>query len=163
MSTAYLLIGGNIGDRFLYLNDAKKLIETQCGTIIQKSSVYETAAWGITEQPKFLNQVLVLSTTLNPQALLQTLLSIEEKMGRIRNIKLGPRTIDIDILLIDDLVIQTKNLTVPHPALSQRRFALIPLDEVASTIIHAVENKSIHQLLQDCTDVLDVQKISADA
>ena len=163
MSTAYLLIGGNIGDRFLYLNDAKKLIETQCGTIIQKSSVYETAAWGITEQPKFLNQVLVLSTTLNPQALLQTLLSIEEKMGRIRNIKLGPRTIDIDILLIDDLVIQTKNLTVPHPALSQRRFALIPLDEVASTIIHAIENKSIHQLLQDCTDVLDVQKISADA
>jgi len=154
MNTAYLLIGGNLGNRFLYLNDAKKLIEEQCGQITQQSSIYETAAWGITEQPNFLNQVLVLQTSLTPEILLTTLLSIEEKMGRVRTVKLGPRTIDID---------KTENLTIPHPALTQRKFALIPLNEVAASILHPVKKKSIYQLLIDCKDVLDVQKISPDA
>jgi len=163
MNTAYLLIGGNLGNRFLYLNDAKKLIEEQCGQITQQSSIYETAAWGITEQPNFLNQVLVLQTSLTPEILLTTLLSIEEKMGRVRTVKLGPRTIDIDILMIDDLILKTENLTIPHPALTQRKFALIPLNEVAASILHPLKKKSIYQLLIDCKDVLDVQKISPDA
>ncbi len=163
MNTAYLLIGGNLGDRFFYLSEAKKQIEIKCGNIVAQSSIYETAAWGITEQPNFLNQVLVLETMYAPEELLQQLLSIEEKMGRVRNIKLGPRTIDIDILLIDDQIIHTNTLSVPHPALTQRKFALIPLDEVAGDLIHPVEKKSIHQLLLNCTDVLDVQKKSANA
>jgi 2-amino-4-hydroxy-6-hydroxymethyldihydropteridine diphosphokinase len=163
MNTAYLLIGGNLGDRFFYLEEAKRQIEINCGHIVTSSSIYETAAWGITEQPNFLNQVLVIETMLIPENLLQKLLSIEEKMGRIRNIKLGPRTIDIDILLIDDLIIRTNTLSVPHPALTERKFALIPLDEVAADLMHPVEKKSIQQLLLNCTDVLDVQKKSVNA
>ncbi len=161
--TAYILIGGNIGDRFLNLQTAKELIKKNCGTILNESSIYQTAAWGITEQPNFLNQVLILTTTLEPEILMQKLLSIEESMGRKRTIKFGPRIIDLDILLIDDLVIKTELLSVPHPALPERKFALIPLNEIAPDLLHPVEKKSISQLLTDCNDELVVQKISANA
>jgi 2-amino-4-hydroxy-6-hydroxymethyldihydropteridine diphosphokinase len=161
--TAYLLIGGNIGDRLANLKKAVKYIQQECGQIVTISSIYQTAAWGLKEQPDFLNQVIVLSTTLQPNTLMQILLFIEEKMGRIRTVKLGPRTIDLDILLIDDLIIQSELLTIPHPALPKRKFALIPLAEVAGNLIHPLENKSILQLLSDCKDKLVVQKFSATA
>ena len=161
--TAYILIGGNIGDRFANLLTAKELINKQCGTIIKESSVYQTAAWGLKEQPDFLNQVLILSTTLNPETLLRSLLSVEETMGRKRSIKFGPRIIDLDILLINDFLIESEFLTVPHPALQQRKFALIPLNEVAPDLLHPVENKTINQLLTECNDELVVQKISTPA
>ena len=163
MNVAYLLIGGNLGNRFSYLKKAAEYIEQFCGKIITSSSIYETAAWGITEQPAFLNQVIALETGLLPNQLMQKLLWIEQKMGRIRNEKFGPRIIDIDILLIDDIIINTELITVPHQALPNRKFALIPLDEIASTFIHPVEKKSIHQLLLDCADNLNVQKISMPA
>jgi 2-amino-4-hydroxy-6-hydroxymethyldihydropteridine diphosphokinase len=159
--TAYLLIGGNIGDRLGNLKKAAKYIVQECGQIITMSSIYQTAAWGLTEQPDFLNQVIVLSTLLQPDILMKTLLSIEEKMGRIRTVKLGPRTIDLDILLIDDLVIKSELLTIPHPALPKRKFALIPLDEVAGNFYHPIERKTIQQLLIECNDELVVQKFSA--
>ena len=161
--TAYILIGGNIGDRFANLLTAKELINKQCGTIIKESSVYQTAAWGLKEQPDFLNQVLILSTTLNPETLMRSLLSVEETMGRKRSIKFGPRIIDLDILLINDFLIESEFLTVPHPALQQRKFALIPLNEVAPDLLHPVENKTINQLLTECNDELVVQKISTPA
>ncbi|MDE3145273.1 MAG: 2-amino-4-hydroxy-6-hydroxymethyldihydropteridine diphosphokinase [Bacteroidota bacterium] len=161
--TAYILIGGNIGDRFANLATAKELITNQCGTVINESSVYQTAAWGLTEQPDFLNQVLMITTKLLPEQLMQNLLSIEESMGRKRSVKFGPRIIDLDILLIDDLVIDTELLSVPHPALPQRKFALIPLSEVAPDLLHPVEKKAISQLLTACNDELVVQKISASA
>ena len=160
---AYILIGGNIGDRFSNLQTAKELINKQSGTIIKESSVYQTAAWGLKEQPDFLNQVLILSTTLNPETLLRSLLSVEETMGRKRSIKFGPRIIDLDILLINDFLIESEFLTVPHPALQQRKFALIPLNEVAPDLLHPVENKTINQLLTECNDELVVQKISTPA
>ncbi len=161
--TAYILIGGNIGDRFANLLTAKELINKQCGTIIKESSVYQTAAWGLKEQPDFLNQVLILSTTLNPETLMRSLLSVEETMGRKRSIKFGPRIIDLDILLINDFLIESEFLTVPHPALQQRKFALIPLHEVAPDLLHPVEHKTINQLLTECKDELVVQKISTPA
>ncbi|HEX3025059.1 MAG TPA: 2-amino-4-hydroxy-6-hydroxymethyldihydropteridine diphosphokinase [Chitinophagaceae bacterium] len=161
--TAYILIGGNIGNRFANLATAKELIKKNCGAIINESSIYQTAAWGLTEQPDFLNQVLMLTTTLEPEILMQKLLSIEESMGRKRIIKFGPRIIDLDILLIDDLIIETELLSVPHPALPQRKFALVPLNEVAPELQYPVEKKFIHQLLADCKDELVVQKISASA
>jgi 2-amino-4-hydroxy-6-hydroxymethyldihydropteridine diphosphokinase len=161
MQTAYLLIGGNLGDKEKNLQQAIDLINESCGKIIHQSSIYKTAAWGITEQPEFLNQVLVLQTNLSPEILMQQLLQIEEKMGRIRTIKFGPRIIDIDILLMNNFIINTPLLTIPHPALPKRRFALLPLAEVAANFIHPVEKKSIQQLLQACTDDLDVQNISA--
>ena len=117
MPTAYLLIGGNMGNRLDYLQQAQQLISLQCGTVIKESSTYKTAAWGYTEQPDFYNKVLVLQTLLQPAALMQNLLLIEEKMGRKREIKMGPRIIDLDILLMDDIILNTGLLTLPHPAL----------------------------------------------
>ena len=160
MQTAYLLIGGNIGDSKAYLAEAKNLIENKCGQVINASSIYSTAAWGVTNQADFLNQVLVLTTKMNPLELMQALLDIETSMGRIRAIKMGPRIIDIDILLIDDEIVNTDLLRLPHPALTQRNFALIPLKEVAPKLIHPVEKKTISQLLQQSADTLDVQKLS---
>jgi len=151
MQRAYLLIGGNLGNIKENLQTAIDFINNECGTVIRQSSVYKTAAWGLTEQPDFLNQVLVLQTDLAAEELMQALLFIEEKMGRVRTVKLGPRIIDIDILLIDDLVINSALLTLPHPALPNRKFALIPLAEVAPDIVHPVEKNqynSFYRIVQ---------------
>lgn len=163
MHKAYLLLGTNLGDRITYLQQAKQQLQTLCGKLYSQSSIYETAAWGLTDQPSFYNQVLVIETSLLPEILMQIVLSIEEQLGRIRTIKFGPRTIDIDILLIDDLINNSDLLQMPHPALPQRKFALLPLAEVAPNLIHPVEKKTISQLLQACTDTLDVQKITTTA
>lgn len=163
MHKAYLLLGTNLGDKLAHLQQAQQQIQTLCGKVYSQSSIYETAAWGVTNQPSFYNQVLVIETTLLPEILMQTLLSIEEKLGRVRTIKFGPRTIDIDILLIDDLTNNSDLLQLPHPALPQRKFALLPLAEVAPNLFHPVEKKTISQLLQTCTDTLDVQKITTTA
>lgn len=160
MYTAYLLIGGNLGDRFNHLQTAIEQIEDQCGDIIAISSIYETAAWGVIAQPSFLNQVVVLNTMLEPADLMNQLLHIEHEMGRVREEKMGPRIIDIDILLIDELNLHLEKLTVPHPSLHMRRFALVPLAEMAASKRHPVFNKTITELLTDCPDTLPVNKIS---
>lgn len=160
MSTAYLLIGGNLGNRSAYLQEAMHLIQQSCGNIVHSSAIYETAAWGVTSQPSFYNRALALETLLEPAELMQKLLRIEEQMGRKRILKMGPRIIDLDILLIDQQIISTGLLTLPHPALPFRRFALLPLCEIAPNLIHPVLQKSIRQLLEECTDELDVQKKS---
>ncbi len=161
--TAFLLIGGNLGNRTLNLTTSIQLIETNCGNIIQTSSIYQTAAWGITNQPNFLNQVLIVQTKLSPKQLMQKLLHIEEQMGRQRTVKFGPRIIDIDILLMDELIVNTSLVTIPHPAIAQRRFVLIPLAELIPNYVHPVDKKTISQLLLTCTDILDVQKITLPA
>ena len=163
MNTAYLLIGGNLGNRSAYLQQARELIEQSCGNIVHSSAIYETAAWGLTDQPSFYNQALALETTLAPEILMQQLLDIEAEMGRVRSVKLGPRIIDLDILLIDSLVISSGLLTLPHPALPHRRFALLPLCEIAPSLIHPVILKTVTALLEVCTDALDVQKKSLPA
>ena len=162
MNTAFLLTGGNLGNRFQQLELARKQIHQTCGQIISASAIYKTAAWGFYEQPDFYNQALELQTFLSPDTLMLALLSIEEKMGRKRTVKLGPRTIDIDILLINDLVYNSPILTIPHPHLQERRFALTPLAEIAANVIHPVFKKSINELLHECTDTLAVYKISGD-
>jgi 2-amino-4-hydroxy-6-hydroxymethyldihydropteridine diphosphokinase len=158
MNTAYLLTGGNMGDRAFHLQQAEKYIQQYCGEIVCSSSIYETAAWGLTDQPAFYNQAIKLQTTLLPDQLMRKLLEIELEMGRIRIQKMGPRVIDLDILLIDDLVIETDLLSVPHPALPARRFALMPLAEIAPQLVHPIEGKTISALLDACTDLLNVQK-----
>jgi 2-amino-4-hydroxy-6-hydroxymethyldihydropteridine diphosphokinase len=160
MHTAFLLIGGNLGDRSKNLQQASQLIEEHCGDIISISAIYETEAWGLTDQPAFLNQVLVLNTELEPEELMQSLLNIEKELGRIRTQKLGPRLIDIDILLFDDLIHHSEKLTLPHPSLHLRKFALVPLAEVAATKKHPSSGKTITELLTDCPDSLAVKKIS---
>lgn len=158
MNTAYLLTGGNLGDRMAHLDQAARLIQQNCGLILQRSPVYETAAWGLNQQPAFLNQAIALQTDLTPEVLMTTLLQIETAMGRVRTVKMGPRTIDLDILLIDDLVYNTPLLTLPHPALPDRKFALAPLADIAPALVHPISGKNITQLLLECTDPLDVQK-----
>ena len=159
MNKAYLLTGGNKGNRKASLEKAAELIAMRCGRILLYSSLYETAAWGKTDQPAFLNQALILETNLSPTVLMQQLLEIESRLGRIRNEKYGPRVIDIDMLLYDDLVMQTDLLTLPHPELTRRRFALEPLAEIAPALTHPVVHKTIHELLSACEDILPVRKL----
>ena len=159
MNKVFLLIGGNIGDRLQNLNQAITLLSATCGPVIQQSAVYETAAWGKTDQAAFLNQALVLTTLLTAQELLTTILSVEEEMGRRRMEKFGPRVIDIDILFFNDAIIQEPNLTVPHPQLQNRRFALAPMQEIAPELVHPVLHKTIEQLLKECPDQLEVRRL----
>jgi 2-amino-4-hydroxy-6-hydroxymethyldihydropteridine diphosphokinase len=160
MNKAYLLTGGNMGDRKALLQQAEQLLNEHCGEITASSSLYETAAWGKTDQPAFLNQALELSTTLNAKQLIRKILKLEKMMGRERKEKYGPRIIDIDILLFNDEVFDIPFLKVPHPEMQNRRFALLPLTEIAKELVHPVFKKTIGQLLKDCPDKLDVKKYS---
>jgi len=158
MNKVFLLIGGNMGDRLQNLHQAIALLSATCGPILQQSAVYETAAWGKTDQPSFLNQALLLTTDLQPAVLITTILSVEEKMGRRRMEKFGPRVIDIDILFYEEVVMHEPNLTIPHPQLQNRRFVLVPMQEIAPELMHPVLHKTITQLLQECPDKLPVKK-----
>lgn len=160
MNIAYLLIGGNLGNRSANLQKAIQLIEQDCGNILQSSAIYETAAWGLTNQPSFYNQALKLETKLPPNQLMQQLLHIENSMGRVRTIKLGPRVIDLDILFFNELIIDSELLKLPHPAIHERRFALLPMAEIAAELVHPLFHKTIETLLVECKDLLDVQKLS---
>jgi 2-amino-4-hydroxy-6-hydroxymethyldihydropteridine diphosphokinase len=160
MNKAYLLIGGNRGHREGFLAAAREKIKNNCGTLVQTSSLYETAAWGLEEQDAFLNQALEIETALPAEELLESVLSIEEQLGRVRETKYGPRIIDIDILLYNNEVVEKEGLSVPHPQLPNRRFALAPLAEIAPDHVHPVLQKTVQQLLEECSDRLDVHKIS---
>jgi 2-amino-4-hydroxy-6-hydroxymethyldihydropteridine diphosphokinase len=160
MNKVYLLTGGNVGNRQQYLQESARLIEAACGKIITRSAIYETAAWGKTDQAAFLNQALELMTTLNAERLMEQLLKIEQTAGRKRLEKYGPRTIDIDILFFNADIIATILLTVPHPQIAARRFVLEPMNELAPDFVHPVLKKTIAQLLEECPDPLPVKKFS---
>ena len=159
MNQTYLLIGGNLGNRQKNLEKAGQLITAKAGQVGKSSSLCETEAWGIRDQPAFLNQVIFLFTKLDPRQLLSTILDIEHQMGRERTQKFGPRAIDIDILFYNDAIIDEPGLTIPHPQLHLRKFTLEPLYEIAPSFIHPVLNKSISDLLEDCPDPLAVKKL----
>jgi 2-amino-4-hydroxy-6-hydroxymethyldihydropteridine diphosphokinase len=158
MNKAYLLIGGNMGDRLANLEDAKNAISKLCGNILSQSAIYETEAWGFKEQPAFYNQALCLATTQKAVELLNNLLAIELNLGRTRTIYLGPRTIDIDIIYFNDEIIDLENLTIPHASMSERNFVLTPLTEIAPGFIHPVFKKSNSDLLSECKDMATVYK-----
>ena len=159
MNLAYILTGGNLGNRRENLQRAAKAIEQTCGPISKASSLYETEAWGLKEQDPFLNQALEVHTTLSAQELLNALLSIEQALGRVRDVRYGPRTIDIDILFFNYEIIHQPGLTIPHPQLHLRRFALEALCEIAPHYIHPQLHKSVEQLLTECPDTLKVHKL----
>lgn len=160
MNKVYLLIGGNMGNREENLHRATSLIRQRIGEVVQASAVYETAAWGKTDQPAFLNQALLVNTAMEPLPLLRTILAIELEMGRERLEKNGPRTIDIDIILYNDAIIDEPGLVVPHPAMAQRRFVLTPMAELWPCLLHPVLHRSMQDLLNGCTDPLPVHKFN---
>lgn len=151
-----------MGNRLNYLSKAKKEIQKRCGRILQQSSLYETEAWGMENQKAFLNQVLKIETTLDAEQILKSILQIEEDLGRKRQLKYGPRTIDIDILFFNDEVINLQGLKIPHPQMQNRRFVLVPLNEIAPDKIHPVFKKNISRLLAECADPLTVNKLIDD-
>ncbi len=159
MNKIYFLLGSNMGDSKKQLATAIKTIQKKIGIISRTSSLYQTAAWGKTDQPDFINQVIIVESKLNAETCITTILDIENKMGRIRTEKNAPRIIDIDILFFNKEIINLPNLIVPHPAISKRRFVLIPLNELSPNFIHPTLHKNTHQLLKNCPDKLNVKKI----
>ena len=160
MKGIYLLLGSNMGDSMEVLDHAISEIEYAIGEIVKSSSIYKTKAWGIEDQPDFLNQVVEVETKLIPEILLQEVNKIEEKLGRVRYIKWHARIIDIDILYYGGMTVRSTNLVIPHPENENRNFALIPMAEIAPDFIHPVLNMSQAQLLQNCRDTLDVELLN---
>ena len=161
MSDVYFSIGSNLGDRKISLEKAVFYIEKIIGKIIKTSSVFESEPWGVDYKEKYLNQVLLCQTILSPVSVLNEILKIEKLIGRKkREVKYESRIIDIDILFYDNQCINTKSLVVPHPLLHKRKFVLAPLNEINSKFIHPVFNKSIKQLLNECSDNLKLEKIN---
>ena len=154
MNRLFLITGGNIGDRKRNLETAASLIGKRVGKIIIRSKIYETEAWGITDQASFYNQVLAIESKLSSREVLNSILNIEEEMGRKRTVKNAARIIDIDILFFNDEIVNEKNLIIPHPEIGNRRFVLTPLNEIASQVLHPVFKKTMRELLLETKDQL---------
>ncbi len=157
--TVYLSLGSNQGNSLQILIDAIADIAAACGTIIAQSPVYRTAAWGLADQPDFLNMAISIATNLQPDSLLIALQDIEQQNHRTRTSKWGQRTLDIDILYYDNLLLHLPHLTIPHPHLHQRAFVLVPLATIAPKYLHPVLHFTTLQLLAQCDDTLAVVEL----
>jgi 2-amino-4-hydroxy-6-hydroxymethyldihydropteridine diphosphokinase len=155
MNSVYLHTGTNLGDKLFNLSEANRFITKYIGCIQTLSPIYQTAAWGIKEQPGFLNQALFVKSSLTPTEILQQINKIEQLMGRIRVIKWGERLIDIDILFYNDDIVDLPELTIPHPELQNRNFVLSPLMDIAADYQHPLLLKNIKQLSEESPDSLE--------
>jgi 2-amino-4-hydroxy-6-hydroxymethyldihydropteridine diphosphokinase len=151
MATAYIGLGANLGDRMTTLQTAIQRLQT-LGSIERVSSLYETEPVGYLEQPPFLNAVVALDTALAPAELVGALLSIERDLGRMRSFPNAPRTLDLDLLMVDNMILDTPELTLPHPRLHERAFVLVPLVEIAPELVHPGSGKTIPELLHTLPD-----------
>ncbi len=158
MTGIYLLLGSNLGNREQNLRLAREQIFIQLGPLQRASSVYHTEAWQMSDAPTFLNQVLLIDSSAPPLIALDKILSIEKSLGRTREQGYQNRTIDIDILYYGELIIDLPQLIVPHPKISERRFVLEPLTEIAPEFVHPVLQKTSKYLLDQCTDQLSVSR-----
>jgi len=147
--TVYLALGSNVGNRAANLKAAIAALPPQMEVKV-KSRVYETPPWGYTNQEKFLNQVVKAWTYLEPEPLLKHLKRLEVALGRVPTFQYGPRLIDIDILLYDDLVFDSADLKIPHPQMHERGFVLLPLMDIAPDLVHPVKKQTIRQLIAFC-------------
>ena len=146
MNTAYLSLGSNLGDRAAFLNEALQRLETAGAHVVRQSSIHETEPQDFGEQPWFLNMAVEVETDLTPMELLAVIQKIETEMGRQRTIPKGPRTIDLDILFYENLILKTPELEIPHPRLTQRLFVLDPLTEIAPDLQSPVTGKAVREL-----------------
>ncbi len=160
MARLYLLLGGNRDDRLAYLNRAAALVSKHIGIIENKSSIYETRPWGFSDTTNFYNRALIVRSILEPKKVLETINSIEKELGRERrDEKYSSRTIDIDIIFYNDLIIDEEDLIIPHPRMEKRRFVLVPFNEIAPGKLHPVHKKSVSELLAECKDNLPVRPL----
>lgn len=160
MTKLYVLLGGNLGDKEKIFSEARINLHNLVGEITAQSAVYETEPWGFESTDLFWNQVLEIATSLSPEAVLQETQKTEFELGRIRKSnQYDSRIIDIDILFYGDEIIELPNLIIPHPRIQERKFVLIPLNEIAPDLKHPVFQKTIRQLLDECTDHLRVEKV----
>lgn len=159
MPTTYLLLGTNLGNKLNNLQQATERIMGRVGDVTAVSWLYQTDAWGKTNQAVFLNQVLCVNTQLSPTELLDQIQQIEIDLGRERHEKWGARTIDIDILFYDQQTVITQRLLIPHPYLHTRRFTLMPLNDLAPNFVHPTLHKTTQQLLDECQDPLNVTRV----
>lgn len=160
MNQVFLLIGGNLDDRFALLSTTKEDISIEIGTILKESSIYETAPWGFESEQDFLNQVIIVSTSLSPIQVLRKCQIIEDKLGRVRQSEQYiSRTMDIDILFYNDEIMNTSDLIIPHERLHQRRFTLEPLVEIAANLVHPAIKKPLSEILKECTDKAEVKRL----
>lgn len=159
MNEVYILLGGNLGDKSKIFEETRKLIGERVGLVTKQSSVYVTEPWGL-ESELFWNQAIIAETTLSPNEILQQTKAIEISMGRIRKSEhYEARTIDIDLLFYNDLELNTSDLTLPHPKIGERKFVLIPLNEIAPDKLHPVSGLNLREMLKLCTDQLSVERI----
>ncbi len=159
MHLTYIGFGSNIGNRLLYIQNAINAIsQTEGITLERVSSIYNTSPIGFVAQTDFLNGVMEIKTCHNPHDLLHTVKNIESDVGRQHRVRWGPREIDMDILIYEDVCLQTTNLTIPHPEMHNRRFVLVPLAEIAPNLIHPVFNESIQTLLDRLNNDISVVK-----
>ncbi len=149
MHTAYIGIGSNLGYREDNCERAIKLLIANGILVTKRSSMAETEPWGVKEQPDFINMAVEIKTGLTPEELLRLLKNIEIDVGRLPSSHWGPRIIDLDILLYDDVIMETPELQIPHPGISEREFVLKPLAEIAPDKMHPVLKKSVKKLLEE--------------
>jgi 2-amino-4-hydroxy-6-hydroxymethyldihydropteridine diphosphokinase len=161
MSKLYLLLGGNLGDKKTIFFEVRILLNEHVGQITAESAIYETEPWGFESNDLFWNQAIEICTALSPEEVLLQIQQIEMELGRIRKeSQYTSRIIDIDILFFGGEIIDLPQLIVPHPRIHERKFALVPLNEIAPELIHPVFQKSIQELLDECADQLKVNAIS---